>query len=365
MEKIIDKEKYNKEDLLQIEYYYLDNFDQFVNLDERIIVKVYNFLLEEKSESELLIKYIEYVNQVGFDAGYLFNEEELGLYLKIYRICEQINYINFNLNKGLISYYENINSLKTYSIYEKTFTYGFDLYNNYEYFDCLEKYLDIYKGDKVKLLKHLIEYSPKENEGSIDTCYTYLYYINLSTNEGDRLQCIEEEIRLAKSLVEHEREHNSEVDWSDSEEERCLCEGLSLLMEYYLSNKDYQKVMDTYWELTEEIRKSDCVRYYHIRDKIYYEMLIELSNVKREFKFFKDLKNDTYLCHTSIKDLSLFVNKEITLYNTSGEVCDFVLKSIFDEKYLIVVPIISMFENNGYISLEAIKIKDNIYFVTK
>ena len=82
-------------------------------------------------------------------------------------------------------------------------------------------------------------------------------------------------------------------------------------MEYYLNKKDYINTFELYKQLTEEIGRSDCTRYYHARQKYYNKMLQDMSIYYPELKFFEDIGYYKFkLLHNS-DDIK--IGQEITL----------------------------------------------------
>ena len=98
-----------------------------------------------------------------------------------------------------------------------------------------------------------------------------LFINSLNKEDKEYLGYINEAIDVTLPLVREYQSKKPKSDaFSDSDIERNLCELLSLKLEYYVEKNDDKAAARLYDELTEEIQKSDCVRYYHARDRIYY-----------------------------------------------------------------------------------------------
>ena len=148
--------------------------------------------------------------------------------------------------------------------------------------------------------------------------------------------------------------------WSDSEEERDLCELIALKLEYYVHFKDYVKAFEAYNELTDEIGRSDCTRYYHARDKYYRQLLDDLSVDYPELKFFnnigyykfKVLKNVTYL----------FKDQIITLEKKNGLTFNFKVLYTNEQKTVVLVPILPLLGEGGRMMMD-IKLENGTLYL--
>ena len=71
--------------------------------------------------------------------------------------------------------------------------------------------------------------------------------------------------------------------------------------------------MEVYHELTKEIGRSDCTRYYHARDRFYLNMLNYMKEEYPEVEFLLDIGHKTFEVIEEIDDINDFLNfkKEI------------------------------------------------------
>ena len=286
------------------------------------------------------------------------------------KILLLINYFSFHdcgLAYTIGDYYYNENN-KDVAIkyYEKIFKKGFDL-SRYGYFYSLERYINLLSDSKVKILKEIIDYSNSSNKYELDAIDTYLLLIiNLEKFSDQYLEYINKGIKIATKVVrEYQKNssHRSSYSFSDSDEERDLCELIALKMEYYVHKKEYREAFKLYQELTDEIGKSDCTRYYHARDKFYMQMLKDMSEDYPELRFFEDIGYYKFRLLSEYKDLKK--GQEITLQKADGLAFKFVIESIYEENDITIAPILPLLGEGGFIFTNLIKEEDNIYLQNK
>ena len=106
----------------------------------------------------------------------------------------------------------------------------------------------------------------------------------------DTFDCI---ISYEKDGKEYKKDKD-DYDWSDSDEERSLCELIALKFNYYVTRKEYKKAFKVYNELTLAIQESDCTRYYHARDKIYFDMIKLMSKEHHDLLFLLKMDNEIF-----------------------------------------------------------------------
>lgn len=332
MKELIKKESWTEEELEKLDDYYHEKFDELMENDSKDIIRFIDTCHDVKSYSMafMTLHFEATSNTIGFSM--LFEEENLDQYLKLYEIIQYYELEDFELGYTLGDYYkEKGDNEKALYYYANQFKEGFDLcHANYYYALC--RYLEIYQGDKIKLLEALIKSSPKDGEYSLDFINTYLKLIvNLDKNSEEYINYINEAIEVATPVVrEYQKFTVNRKSFSDSDEERDLCELIALKMEYYVNKKDFVKAMEQYHILTYEIGRSDCTRYYHARDKFYLEMLKEMKKDYPELSFFEDLGHAKLRIIEPIDDINDYLNKEITLEKENGQQYKFIINQIYD-----------------------------------
>ena len=148
---------------------------------------------------------------------------------------------------------------------------------------------------------------------------------------------------------EHQQYTQNRTSFSDTDEERDLCELLALKMEYHVEKKDYVKAFEVYHELTNEIGRSDCTRYYHARDRFYRLMLKYMSEEYKELTFFENIGYMTFEVVENIDDINHYLDKEITLKRDNGQTFKFVVKRVSEDKDVTIVPILPILGEGGRI----------------
>lgn len=341
MLELLNKKELTKEELEKLDKYFYDN-----HIDELLIVDNQNIIkFIELSEKELDISFTKielklYLESLIFEYKVFFNEEEINLYIKILELIDYFDFNDAGLAYVLGDYYFNDNRMtEALNYYKMIFKEGFDL-SNEGYFYSLSRYLELLCNTECDVLKNLINASPKKDY-SIEFVDTYLLLLNyLDKTSPSYLKYIDEAISITTPLVREYQKHLINDMISDSDIERNLCELLSLKMEYNVLNKNYVKAYDIFKELTNEIIKSGCLRYYHVRDLLYYQMLKLMSEEYLELKFFDNISNKTFKIISKIDDLK--VDQEIVLEDDNGKTFKFVIINIRNNVDVVIAPILPL-----------------------
>jgi hypothetical protein len=366
MKELIKKETWTKEELEQLDDYFYEKYDELMENDNKDIIRFLDICEEVLgySMTYMTLKFETTSNTIGFSM--LFDEENLDEYLKLYELIRYFELEDFELGYTLGDYYKEKGDIeKAIYYYSNLFKEGFDLcHSNYYYALC--RYLEIYEGDKIEFLKKLISSSPRDGEYSLDFINTYLQLIiNLDKNSSEYLNYINDAIKVATPVVrEYQKFTVNRKSFSDSDEERDLCELIALKMEYYVNQAMYKEAMEQYHILTEEIGRSDCTRYYHARDKFYIGMLKSMESDYHELSFFRNLGHQKLKIVEQVDDINNYLNKEITLEKENGEQFKFVINNIYED-WVYLHPNLPLVGKGGNLITDLV-IEDGIkYLVNK
>ena len=359
---LIKKDILTKEELEELDYYFEnDRCDELFELDNETIIgfidKCYDILGYCLTTQSLE----HYLSFEAIDAKLLFDENTLDYYNKILEISERLSFYDYGLGYSIGDYYYNNDNIEeAMKYYKKVFVNGFDLCAE-NYYDSLVNYLRALNKNPSEELKALIQASPRDGKYSYDFTNVYLLLIiNLEKFSSEYLAYINEAIDVTTVFVRDFQSKKSHCSFSDSPEERNLCELLALKMEYYVEKKEYIKSFELYKQLTHEIGLSDCTRYYHARSKFYRQMLEYMSEDYPELNFFEDIG----YCKFRVLDAgeSICPNDIITLEKKDGLTFKFKVQTINDDEY-IINPILPLF-GEGELIFTRISIEDGNVFLT-
>lgn len=360
MEKFVFKEEYTLEQLSDFDIYYDQHIEELLESDNDEIIKLINYADENLGYSLTRISLEYYISDFTISIQYLFEEEMMETYLKYFDLIDRLNICDYGLGYTLGDYhYRNGDISKALYFYEKTFKPGYDL-SHLSYFDSLERYISISVKDPKEILIDLIKNSKHDCGYSLDFTNTYLLLISkLDEKSDDYLYYIDEAIEVAREVAREIQSGNRSY-FSDSDEERDLCELVCLKFIYFVNRKEYLKAWKMYQELTEEIHRSDCTRYYHARDKYYYQMLKDMSEDYPELTFFDDVRFQDFEFVEEVDDPNNFVKKEVLLKNERGEKFKFIIDYIYKGEYVHLVPVLPLLGNGGIMFRQLEKTKNGI-----
>lgn len=255
MKELLKKETFTKEELEKIEdYFYKDeHIEELLELDNEKIFKIVEMIENELGYSLIHSALRHYIWEVTIDAKCIFSESQLDTYIRLFEIIQHFDLEDNGMGYVLGDYYlREGNKEKALFYYETIFKPGFDLYL-YGYYYSLSRYINLLDDQKkIEVLKSLIDNTPIEGSYELDYVDTYLSLIvNLDKKSNEYLSYIEEGIKVVLPLVRDYQEKNKNRNFfSDTDEERDLCELIALKMEYYVEKKEYIKAMEVYHELT-------------------------------------------------------------------------------------------------------------------
>ena len=350
-----------KEQLQELDTYYSTSIEELLLYNNDIIIsfvdKCERILNYSLSLTELKFKLTsDYIGIL-----YLFDEKDIESYKKDFELIKYFNIHTFELGYTLGDFYNEKNDLEqALYYYGDTFKEGFDLGGD-NYYYSLVRYLNILNENPSKLLIKLINKSNSLNAYSKDYINTYLLLIiNLDKYSDLYIKYINEAIEKSLVAVRKYQENNKSV-FSDTDEERNLCELLSLKMEYYVHYRKFEKAYEIYKLLTEEIGKSDCTRYYHARDKIYYDMIRLMSEDYPNLKYFDNI---SFAKFKLLNEDFLKENQIITLEKEDGLTFDFKVVNINDDS-VTIVPILPLLGEGGNIYITKNEDNGTIYLINK
>lgn len=364
MVNLIRKDNLSKEELKQLDnYFFGKHTEELLFVDLKYIIKFFEETEKEYGVSLTKSDLPFSLHGLTIEYKIFFEEESIPTYKKL---LEFISYFGVE-DAGLAyilgdHYYYQNNKEEALKYYEMIFKNGFNLCNE-GYFDSLCRYLELIDNVAEKL-EDLLAYSSKADY-DIEFINTYLLLINhLDKTDDFYLFRLNDAIEKTLPLVrKYQNQNSGDFEISDSDIERNFCELLSLKMEYYIIKKEYQKAFEVYNQLTVEIHKSGCLRYYHIRDLFYYQMIKDMSVMYPELKFFDDIHDATFkvIGHYS----KLQENQEIVLENKGGLTFKFQVTVIYKENTVIICPILPIIGIGGGIFTTLSVIDGQIYLKNK
>ena len=365
---MIKKDFFSKEELENLDLYFSErDIELLLGYDNNYVIKFIDACIEVLGHSLAKEKLADYITYTTLTVGCEFDEEKIDEYDKILELIEYFSFDDFGLAYTLGDYYYNFEDKKNaIKYYQKIFKNGFDLCNE-NYYDSLVNYLDLIEEKGVEILKELIKFSPKDGLFSLDFINTYLtLIINLEKFSDEYIKYIFEAIDVALVVVrEYQKTSSKFTVFSDSPEENDLCELVTLKMEYYVHKGEFLKAFETYKELTDEIGRSDCTRYYHARDKYYKEMLLKMSETYPELKFFEDIGYKSFKVVEKIDDINAYLNKEITLERENGMRFKFVVIRVYDTTDVTIAPILPLLGEGGHIFVRLDRIGGHVVLTNK
>ena len=364
---LIKKENYTKEELEQLDRYFDDEKKvvELLKVDNKTIIRFIESCEETLGYCLCKISLEYYISGETGDAKYDVDESKLDYYEKMIELINYFSFLDFGLLYAIGDYFLNKgDEEKALTYYKRIFKKGFNLCSH-NYFRSLVRYLKLLKINPSNILKELIENSEKDGKYSTDFIDTYLLLIiNLIKFSDEYFHYINEGIKIATPVVRKLQEKTKNRNYfSDTHEERDLCELVALKLEYYVEKKNYAKAYEAYKELTDEICRSDCTRYYHARDKYYRQLLDDMSVDYPELKFFNNIGYAKFKILGS--DFPLFKNQNITLEKENGIRFKFKILYTDETENLIIVPLLPIIGEGGRMSVEHKIINGTHYLINR
>ena len=358
LKKIATKEISN-DDIEQIDTYYSEHIDELLILDNDTIASIVETSNNLLSYSLIVSGLRSHIFDEEINAKCFFDEDNINDYNRYIDLCIKLDLDYAGFSMSIANYYL-YNSDKTNALryYELTFKPGFQL-NRYDYYDHLINYLDLSGKDRLEIVDSLIKGHKFVTKFELDYVYVLLLRAKLTPfSDIERLNYVNKAIEAAQQLVDYYRSITSKNynDFSNSEEEQALCEAISHKLEYYVKNKDYVNGMKMFHELTEEIGRSDCTKYYHFRDYCYKELLEDLSKIYPEIEFCLSEQDSLYI-EDSFTEAKELVGKEITLRNGNNATFKYKVNFV-DNSSWSVAPVLPLV-GTGKSSLKTYKYENN------
>lgn len=336
MLELLKKQELSDEDIQSLDSYLDANVEEVLKLESSQVQMLIDKSYDVSGYSLFELTLDRFLFDISLDSTYLFEEDKIEEYDKYLELIQVLKYPYYHLAFSLANHYWDTAKSKAMEYYESTFIPGFDL-GQYDYFNHLEKYLLELNQNPSQFLIDLIEnWDDGSDKYSYDVIKTFLLLIiNLDKNEQIYLDYINKAIPYASDLVLAYRKRNEGkyIPFSDTDEEQSLCELLALKFEYYVLKKDYIHALEMYNELTQEIYRSDCTKYYHARDLFYFDMLKDMSQEYPELDFFDTKMRDIYMVVDEVDDINNFLNKEITLKDKKDRTFKFKIDYIYKDKW--------------------------------
>ena len=344
MKELLKKAGKSAEELEALDSYYDEHPEELELLDPRDIKTFFDECEEALGYCLSPLQLNFYVSEKTISIEYLFEEDELSEQLVRFELIEALGLDDYGLGYTLAEYYlDKGDKEKALSYYERTFKPGYDL-SNHGYFKHLVKYYRLLEKNPKEELMALLAARP-EKSGGKDLIDTYLLLIiNLGKDDERYLEYINEAIPYATEVA-REIQKGGHTHFSDSDEERNLCELHALMLEYYVSKRDYHKAFEAYKTLTDEIGRSDCTRYYHARDLYYREMLSDMSESYPELKFFEDFGYAKMKVLGNVTELK--IGELISVKRDNGLEYDFKVIDKYENEDAVLVPILPLLGEGG------------------
>lgn len=338
-------------DISEIDIRLSKNVENIVNtFTNEEIVKAVDYIKEKIGYSIFYNELKSFLFNEAIDADFMLFDATLEKYINYYNLSKMLEIDNYKIGIYIGRYYyQNNIAEEAIKYYSDVFKPGFDL-TNYNYYDQLVNYYELLKINPKDKIIELINKSPNFDNYDNDLINTYLLLIiNLDKDTNEYIKYIKKAIELSRKLVRKYQENNKNRNSiSDTDEERNLCELDTLKMEYYVNKKDYINAYDTYKELTEEIHKSDCMRYYHARDLFYNNMIKYMSEEYKEVKFLIDIRFTKLEIIDQFRVIDELLNREIILKNKNNKTFKFKVVNIY-ENDITIAPILPLLGEGGYI----------------
>lgn len=361
MKNLLIKENYNKEELEKLDIYYDNNLSELLEFDNNVIIKFIESCEEVLGYSLTKIELEYYLLNESLDAKFFFEEDKLDYYNKILELTTHFSFSNCDLDYVIGDYFYNQKNIEAaIKHYGKVFDNDFDLSKN-NYFESLLNYLRLLNKNPSNYLKKFLNSSKKTDDYSSDIVNVYLLLIiNLEKFSDEYLFYINEGIKISTKVVRKYQEGTKNRNYfSDTDDERNLCELVTLKFEYYVHIKDYVKAFELYNQLSYEIYRSDCTRYYHARERYYHQMLEYMSETYPKLKYFDDVG----YCEFKVLDLNeLKINQEVILEKEDGLQYKFKIVNISEYKDVTIVPILPIIGEGAKIYTE-METKDGVIYL--
>lgn len=362
MLKVLEKEILTNDDINKLDAFFNeDNISKLLEADNKNIIR-YIDESERLNGFSLVKEYLkDYLYTETIDLKSLFEEDKLEYCKKVLDLIYYFHFDDFGLAYFMGDYFLNLNDKeKALKYFKLIFKKGFDL-SNYGYYYSLERYINLI-DNKTEVLKEIILNSNPTCDYELDYLNTYLLLIvNLEKYSDEYIEFIDKGIKEFIPIIRKMQDPNRS-SISDSDEERNLCELIALKMEYYVYKKDYIEAYKAYNQLTEEIVRSDCMRYYHARDRFYNQMLSDMSEEYKELKFFEDI--GYYEFKVLDDNVNLSLNSEITLGKSNGLTFKFVISNVYEDE-ITIKPILPLLGLGGCIFTKLVNKDDGVYLVNK
>lgn len=360
MKELIIKDNLLIEELEKLDIYYSKNLDELMKYDNKIIIKLIDNIDSTLGYSLLKIDLENFFCDELIGIQYLFNEEKIEEYLKYYELIRYYSFEDYGLSYTLGDYYyHKKDSKKALFFYESIFKSGYNLCNE-NYYYSLERFLKINEGNAIDKLIELINNSPVDNGYSLDYVNTcLLLIIRLGIDDKRYIEYINKSIEIAYKVIDKLQIGD------DSDEERNLCELLSLKYEYLVINREYKLAYETHKKLTKEIATSNCTRYYHARNKYYYLMLKSMSEQYNELCFFDEINNSRLEILEDIDDINKLIGQIITLKKDNESTYKFIIKHVYKNYNITIAPILPILGEGEVIFTDLIIINNKTYLEVK
>lgn len=364
MEKLLEKNTLTVEEATKLDAYFEEHVEELLVYKTAEIIRIVKMIEESLSYSLTKNVLNMFISEETFGLEYYFNEEFIDLYIKYFELNEYFAFNDCGVGYALADYFYNDNKKGlALDFYQRTFKEGYDL-TNIGYYYSLERYLKMLNNNPSELLIRLIDSSAESKNYSLDYVNTcLLLIINLGENDDRYLKYIEKAIKAAKIVVSNESLCGTGL--SDTDEERNLCELYSLKFEYLVHKKAYQMAYAVYKELTSAIHDSGCMRYYHARDLFYQQMIYLMSEEYPELTFFNDISFYRFKVVTKVDDINNFINKEIVLEKETKERFTFIVRSIYNNDDIVIVPILPLLGIGAELFTSLIVENDILYLENK
>ncbi len=357
MVNLLKNKNLSKEELENLDSYFdFDKISELLNASDEDIIKYIEASEEVLGYSIAKMYFGNYLFSETIDLKCDFDISNLDYCNRILSLIKYFDFDDFGLAYAIGDYYLDKDKNEALKYYKMIFKPGFDLgYNGY--YASLCNYLRLLNKNPSIELKELINGWENDNDFKIDYINTILLLIiNLEKYSDEYIKYIELGIKVATPFIRENQSPNRQY-FSDSDEERDLCELVALKLEHYVHKKDYVEAGNAYRQLTEEIGRSDCTRYYHARDRFYNEMIKSMRAEYPELSFFDDIGYD--LLKITDENVELILNKEITLQNEAGLTFKFKILNVTEDTCL-VAPIIPLFGEGKRILMKPIKDSDGL-----
>lgn len=355
MEELLLKESYSNEELAELDFELSNDINKTLNHPKKLLEKIVKLCNAQLGYSLLELELSYHFYELAANAKIFgIEKNELKETKENYRLCKNLRFSDESSYYAIALgdyYFKQHNSKQALTYYKQAFKGGFNL-TLVDYSNSLENFISLMDEKPAEMLFDLLSsYEVNKKDYDLELINTYLLLIAYLKEDDERyLPYLNKGIKVARLVAREIQKNSTPGIFSDTDEERGLCELVARKYKYYVNKKSFVKAHKVYQELTKEIQMSDCTRYYHARDLFYLQMLTDMQEKHKELSFIIN-KSSFYEVIEDVSTYKELQGQEITLRNDKNETFKFKLIYAHNEENLTVAPILPLVGEGGYLYL--------------